>query len=117
MIKSTEEYLDQLKVELQDSDVATIQDALSDAEEHLRLALANLKQEQPEMSEVEALGQVIEQYGSPDEIASAYKEVERLTRPSSCEKCKSRNPWESVSFRSLPTRVPGEPCFTCSLPL
>lgn len=81
MIKSIEEYLDQLKVELKGSDVATVHDALADAEEHLRNALANLKQEQPEMSAEEALGQAIEQYGSPDEIASAYTEVERLTRP------------------------------------
>ena len=81
MIKSIEEYLDQLKTELKDSDVATVQDALADAEEHLRAALANLKQEQPEASEEEALGQVIEQYGTPDETASAYKEVERLTHP------------------------------------
>ena len=81
MIKSIEEYLDQLKIELKDSDVATVQDALADAEEHLRTALANRKQEQPEASEEEALSQVIEQYGPPDEIASAYREVERLTHP------------------------------------
>jgi len=81
MIKSIEEYLDQLKTELKDSDAATIQDALADAEEHLRAALATLKQDQSEMSEEEALGQVIEQYGLPDETASAYKDVERLTHP------------------------------------
>ena len=81
MIKSIEEYIDQLKVELKDSDSATVQDALADAEEHLRVALANLKQDQPEMSDEEALGQVIEQYGDPSETASAYKEVERLTHP------------------------------------
>ena len=81
MIKSIEEYLDQLKAELKDSDSATIQDALADAEEHLRTALANFRSDQPQASEDEALGQVIEQYGSPDEIAPAYKEVERLTRP------------------------------------
>ena len=81
MIKSIEEYLDQLKVELKDGDAATVQDALADAEEHLRVALANLKQEQPEAAEEDALGQVIEQYGSPEETASAYREVERLTRP------------------------------------
>lgn len=81
MVKSIEEYLDQLKAELKDSDAATVQDALADAEEHLRTALASLKQDQPEKSEEEALGQVIEQYGPPDEIASAYKDVERLTSP------------------------------------
>jgi len=81
MIKSIDEYLDQLKEEMKGGDTATIQDALSDAEEHLRAALGNMKQDQPEMSEEEALGEVIEQYGSPDEIASAYKEVERITSP------------------------------------
>lgn len=81
MVKSVEEYLELLKTELRDSDAATVQDALADAEEHLRVALANLKQEQPEASEEDALSQVIEQYGSPEEIASAYREVERLTRP------------------------------------
>lgn len=82
MIKSVEEYLDLLKTELKETDAATVQDALADAEEHLRAALANLREKQPELPEEEALDQVVEQYGAPDEIASAYKEVERLTRPS-----------------------------------
>jgi hypothetical protein len=81
MIKSVEDYLDVLKKELQGSDTATIQDALADAEEHLRAALASLREEQPKMSEEEALNKVIEQYGSPDETSSAYKEVERRTLP------------------------------------
>jgi uncharacterized membrane protein len=82
MIKSVEEYLDMLKTELNGSDTATIQDALADAEEHLRAALSSLREKQPEMSEEETLNQVIEQYGSPEETASAYKEVERRTLPS-----------------------------------
>ncbi len=81
MIKSVEGYLDALKAELQGSDVATVQDALADAEEHLRAALASLREKEPERSEEEALNRVVEQYGSPDEIASAYREVERLTPP------------------------------------
>ena len=81
MIKSIEEYLELLKTELQGSDAATAQDALSDAEEHLRAAFANLLEKQPEMSEIEALNSVIEQYGSPAETASAYAEVERRTVP------------------------------------
>ena len=81
MIKSIEEYLDQLKAELKDSDAATIQDALADAEEHLRTAFANLKQEQSQVSEEEALNQIIEQYDDPAETASAYAEVERRTTP------------------------------------
>jgi uncharacterized membrane protein len=82
MIKSIEEYLDLLKTELKETDAATVQDALADAEEHLRAALANLREKQPELSEEDALAQVVEQYGPPDEVASAYREVERLTRPS-----------------------------------
>jgi uncharacterized membrane protein len=81
MIKSIEEYLEQLKTEMRGSDLATIQDALSDAEEHLRAALAGLKEKQPKLSEEAALSQVIEQYGSPSETAAAYAEVERLTAP------------------------------------
>jgi hypothetical protein len=81
MLKSVEEYLEQLKIEMQDSDAATIQDALADAEEHLRAALAGLHEKQPEVSEQEALNQVIEQYGSPAETASAYAEIERRTIP------------------------------------
>jgi uncharacterized membrane protein len=81
LIKSVEEYLDILKTELKDSDTATIQDALADAEEHLRAALTSLREKQPEISQEEALTQVIEQYGSPDETASAYAEVERRTSP------------------------------------
>jgi hypothetical protein len=82
MIKSVEEYLDLLKVELKESDSATVQDALADAEEHLRAAMVSLREKQPQASEQEALTLVIEQYGSPEETASAYKEVERRTVPS-----------------------------------
>ena len=81
MFKSIEAYLDQLKTEMQNSDAATIQDALADAEGHLRDALANLREKQPDVSEEAALNQVIEQYGSPSETASAYAEVERRTIP------------------------------------
>jgi uncharacterized membrane protein len=98
MTKSIEEYLDQLKAELKDSDIATIQDALADAEEHLRMALTNLKQQQPEMSEEGALDQVIEQYGLPDEVASAYKEVERLTAPALAKKTSAQ---QSSVFRQF----------------
>lgn len=81
MIKSLEEYLEQLKTEMQGSDSATVQDALADAEEHLRAALVGLKEKQPKLSEEAALSQIIEQYGSPSETAAAYAEVERRTIP------------------------------------
>lgn len=81
MIKSIDEYLEQLKAEMQNSDAATVQDALADAEGHLSEALANLREKQTELSEEAALNSIIEQYGSPSETASAYAEVERRTVP------------------------------------
>ena len=81
MTNSIEEYLDALKKELEGSDSATIQDALVDAEEHLTTALESLRESQPDLDEVDALGQIIEQYGTPDETAAAYVEVERRTFP------------------------------------
>lgn len=81
MTNLVEEYLDALKKELKGSDTATIQDALVDAEEHLTTALESAREGQPDLNEVEALGQIIEQYGTPEETATAYKEVERRTFP------------------------------------
>src|SRR5687768_5014838 len=81
MTRSIEEYLDALRAELKGSDSATIQDALADAQEHLRAAISNQREQQPELSEQEALEQAIEQYGSPEETASAYVQVERRTVP------------------------------------
>lgn len=81
MTKTVEEYLDALKGELQGRDNATVQDALADAEEHLTTALEALREGQPELAEADALGQVIEQYGTPEETAAAYMEVERRTFP------------------------------------
>jgi VIT1/CCC1 family predicted Fe2+/Mn2+ transporter len=81
MIQSIEEYLEQLKSEMQGRDSALIQDALADAEEYLRAAMTNLREKQPKLSEEAALGQIIDQYGSPSETASAYAEVERRTVP------------------------------------
>jgi len=98
MIKSIDEYLVQLRTELKDSDAATIQDALADAEEHLRTALANLKQDQPEVSEEKVLNEIVEQYGSPSETASAYMEVERRTVPSLMREEQKQGSWFARFF-------------------
>ncbi len=74
MFKTVEEYLDALKKEMQDLDSATAQDALIDAEEHLRTAL-----ESADENDADALAGIIEQYGKPEETAAAYAEVERRT--------------------------------------
>ena len=75
-------YLRQLKVELKDCDRATVQDALSDAEEYLRNALDNLKTGKPEEKPESAFSSVVEEYGTPAEIADAYRKIEAHTSPS-----------------------------------
>jgi uncharacterized membrane protein len=72
MIKTVEEYLVELRMELNGSDMATIQDALADAEDHLRTAMVNLREGQPDLDEMDALQLVIQQYGSPSETAAAF---------------------------------------------
>ena len=73
MYKTVEDYLDALKQTLEGTDSATLQDALTDAEEHLRTAL--------EANADDGLDTIIEAYGSPEETAAAYAEVERRTAP------------------------------------
>lgn len=81
MFNTIEEYLDALKNEMKDADPALVQDAQSDAREHLTLALKAVKDKQAEISDADALKSIIDEYGSPEETASAYKEVERRTSP------------------------------------
>lgn len=86
-------YLTQLRAALDGSDTAIIQDALSDAEEHLRSALESAQTDQPELPKSEALQPIISEYGTPEEIAEAYREIEAYTRPiwSASEPQKKRN--------------------------
>jgi hypothetical protein len=81
MIQSIEDYLSQLKNELSGCDRATIQDALSDAEEHLSTALKSMASHDDAASESVVLQQAIEEYGTPEEVASAYREIEGRTSP------------------------------------
>ncbi len=81
MIQNINEYLDQLRKELAESDPATIQDALSDAEEHLRTALNGALENQPDVSEADTLPLIIEKYGLPAEVAVAYQEIEASVPP------------------------------------
>ena len=81
MINSIEQYLAELKKELSGSDRATIQDALSDAEEYLRTALNNAAAAGQGESQAEILKPIIEKYGAPAEVAAAYKDIESRTPP------------------------------------
>ncbi|MHB1056429.1 MAG: sensor domain-containing protein [Rhodanobacter sp.] len=75
------EYLEQLRAALRGADPALVQDALYDAEEHLRAELA----EQPERSEAAMLEHVAGSYGAPDEVAEIYRDqeirIQRALRP------------------------------------
>jgi len=83
MIKTVDEYLDQLKDALSGSDPALIQDALSDAEEYLLTAQESAQAEHPHLAKKESLQHIIDKYGAPQEIASAYREAEPFMAPSS----------------------------------
>lgn len=80
MIKNIEQYLSLLKEELSGCDRATIQDALSDTEEHLSIALSSAMSD-GKIPESDALAQVIEEYGMPEEVAKAYREIENRMAP------------------------------------
>ena len=84
-------YLRQLKAEMKDCDRATVQDALSDAEEYLRNALDNLKTNKPAVPEATAFSSVVEEYGTPAEIADAYRKIEARTSPSLVARTTKKN--------------------------
>ncbi|WP_049623550.1 sensor domain-containing protein [Frateuria defendens] len=75
------QYLEQLRTALRGADPALVQDALYDAEEHLRAELA----EQPGRSEAEMLARVVGSYGAPEEVADIYRDqeikIQRALRP------------------------------------
>jgi uncharacterized membrane protein len=66
------EYLEQLRAALRGADRALIQDALYDAEDHLRSEVA----ENPGKSEAEILARIANSYGAPDEVAAIYVDKE-----------------------------------------
>lgn len=83
MCKNVSQYLAKLKKELgQSVDSALIQDALADAETHLRNALEEEISKNPDASEAKLLIPLIEKYGTPGEIASAYRAMEPHISPS-----------------------------------
>lgn len=66
------EYLELLRAALRGADPALIQDALYDAEEHLRAELAD----QPDHDEASMLRRVAGSYGAPAEVADIYRDQE-----------------------------------------
>jgi len=67
--RSVEQYLDALRLALRGADPALVQDALYDAEEHLRAEIA----QHPGAAEGDVLDRIVRSYGAPDEVADAYR--------------------------------------------
>jgi uncharacterized membrane protein len=69
---TVEQYLDELRRALSGSDPALIQDALNDAEAHLRVALLEAAEGQDGTS----LPSILERFGVPEEVAAAYRDAD-----------------------------------------
>jgi len=67
--RTVEQYLDALRTALKGADPALVQDALYDAEEHLRAELAAHAGD----AEGDVLARIVQSYGAPDEVAEAYR--------------------------------------------
>jgi len=74
--RTIREYLDQLRAALGGADPALIQDALYDAEDHLRAELA----ENPGKSEADVLAKIANSYGAPEEVAAIYVDKEQVVQ-------------------------------------
>lgn len=70
--RSIDQYLAQLREQLAGADSALIQDAAYDAEEYLRAEVAA----HPQKSEADVLELIASTYGSPEEVAAAYRDTE-----------------------------------------
>jgi len=76
MIGSVEDYLGRLEKALRGADPAVVQDALADAEDHLRTDIEHIQGRSPSPSSHEALNEAVRKYGGPEETAAAYREME-----------------------------------------
>lgn len=70
--RTVEQYLDALRTTLKGADPALVQDALYDAEEHLRAELAAHAGD----AEGDVLARIVQSYGAPGEVAEAYRTSE-----------------------------------------
>ena len=105
-MKTTDEliqtYLDDLKAALAGADKATVQDALADAEEHLRTALESEKADGEDLAENEVIKGVIQTYGEAEEIAQAYLSWERDLPPALAATPAARRAAGSTDSKTYP---------------
>ncbi len=105
MYQNVEAYLAELRERLAGSDPATVQDALADAEDHLQSALEQAQREHPEAAPATLLSGIIANFGTPAEVAKAYRDIEvRLTPPFAPVEVKDTRPFHVRFFGVL-----GEP--------
>ena len=69
---SINDYLQALREALRAADPALVQDAIYDAEQHLRAEIAA----KPNSAEHDVLAEIVKSYGAPEEVAAAYLETE-----------------------------------------
>ena len=91
-IETVADYLEALKQALAEAPRGLVQDALTDAEEHLRAALA----QQPEQPEAAVLAEIIETYGTPEQVAAEYHGTEAASPPGAASR--SEQDAEDVSL-------------------
>jgi hypothetical protein len=77
MIETVEEFIQDLRDELADSDPALIQDAVADAREHIAHSLETVLEADPSTNVHDEVRTIISDFGTPEEIATAYREIER----------------------------------------
>jgi len=71
-----EEYLELLREALSEARIDTSANAVADAREFLESELWECRRERPELSEAEAFELVVAKFGTPDQVARAYRESE-----------------------------------------
>jgi uncharacterized membrane protein len=70
--RTVDDYLAELRRSLAGADPALVQDALYDAEEHLRAECAV----NTDKTEAQVLEMILSTYGAPEEVAAAYRDTE-----------------------------------------
>lgn len=87
-----QDYLDRLRTELKGCDPSLLQDALFDAEDHLRTALESAREDNADLDEAEVFRKIVERYGSPMETAQAYRDIEARLSPVWPSESRPRSP-------------------------
>jgi hypothetical protein len=76
-LETVDGYLSALREQLVGADPALVQDALASAHEYLRGEQAEAAASGRELSEAQLMARTLERYGTPEEVAEAYRESER----------------------------------------